>query len=95
MFNFCVNRLYVLVSHLASLDKSLCNFPVSSSVACSNEISDATALQERCRRDRAGGAEQPSKADHLHETQSDHRSLRIVSETQPVTETCAHGHYVL
>lgn len=81
-------------SYLPSLGKSLGHLSVAATVAGSDEISNPTALQERGGGDGAL-AEEFGKADHLHQSQTDHGSLCVVSIAESVTETCSYSHNVL
>nr|XP_035954841.1 uncharacterized protein LOC118539965 [Halichoerus grypus] len=81
-------------SHLSCAGEGFCHLSVPPSVAGSDEVSNTAALQEGGTGHRAT-AEELGKADHLHESQSDHCCLGVVAKAQPVTEASAHGHYIL
>lgn len=82
-------------SYFASFGKGLPDFAVASAVAGGDEVGNAAALQEGGGRDRALGAEEPGEADHLHQSQADHRRLGVVAESQAVAESRPHCDDVL
>lgn len=81
-------------AHLPSLGKSLSHLAVATAVAGSDEISHPAALQEGGGGDGAL-AEEFGEADHLHQSQTDNRSLRVVPEAETITETSPYSHDVL
>lgn len=81
--------------HLSGFGEGLCDLAVASAVASCDEVGDATALQESDGGDGSGGAEYPGEGNPLHQSQSDHRCLGVITEAQDVTEPCSHRHYVL
>lgn len=81
-------------AHLSSTSKGLSHFAVPPSIAGSDEVSYATALQEGGRGYRAL-AEELGKGNHLHEPQPNHCCLGVVSKAQPITEASSNSHYIL
>ena len=81
-------------AYLPSLGKSLSHLAVAATIAGSDEVSDPTALQESGGGDRAL-TEEFGKANHLHQSQTNHGSLRVVSIAKPITETSSYSHNVL
>ena len=82
-------------AHLPSLHESLGHLAVAAPVAGGDEVGHAAALQEGGGGHGARGAEDPGEGDHLHQTQPDHCCLRVVPETQTVTETGSDRNDVL
>jgi len=81
-------------AYLPRLGKSLSHLAVAATVAGSDEVSNPAALQE------GGGGngaltEEFGEANHLHQSQTDHGSLRVVSVAEPITEPSSYSHNVL
>lgn len=81
------------ITDLASFDEGLWDFSITPTVACRDQIGYSTTFEEG--RQFPARKEHIDKLDHLHKTQSDHRGLRIVTQTQSVNETSAAGNYIL
>lgn len=81
-------------AYLPSFGKSLSHLAVAATVAGSDEVSDPAALQEGRGGDRAL-TEEFGEANHLHQSQTDHSSLCVVSIAKPIAETSSYSHNVL
>lgn len=81
--------------YFACFGESFPDLAVASTVAGCDEVSDATALQEGGRGDRAVCAEDPGEGDHLHQAETNHCCLGVVAKSQAITETCPNSYNVL
>lgn len=84
-----------MLSYFACFGECLPDLAVASAIAGCDEVGDAAALQEGGGRDRALGAEELGKGNHLHQAKTDHCRLGVVAKAQAVAETGSNGDDVL
>jgi len=73
-----VSSLMSCDTDLASPNEGFWNFPIASAVTCHDQIGHPATFEEGCQL--PTWEKHLDELDHLHETQSDHRGLRVVTQ---------------
>lgn len=83
------------VSYFACFSESFPELAVASTIAGCDEVSDAAALQEDGGGDVRVCAEDLGEFNHLHQAETDHCCLGVVTEPKAITKTCSYSYNVL
>lgn len=82
-------------TYLPCSNKGLCCSSIAAAIARSDEVGHTTALQKGRCGNHAILRKELGEGYHLHQAQTDHSCLGVVSTLQAITKTCTHCNDVL